>query len=577
VLGFIMNKRYIYIAGISVAIVIIVLFAIKPIVVSKIESKVSNILKKEFSITEFSIGISSLHIEGNIHQPIKNGSNEHMSVGDIVVAGEHNFGDVDLSIVANLDTKALSNIAPLKDAKYKLTSTLKKDNDIIKIDGDIISNNESLAINNISYDIDKESINGNIKLYIKDIQNLPLVANIKLNSDVNSDTNISTQNGVITLQSNTYTKNETLKVQNLKYNIAKNTLNTSYALTIKNLNTTSIPHTLPLNGDLYSSGDVSMSGDIVATTSTITTKNETIKLNNLKYNLKSNEIETKYGLIVKNLANTTYKHDQNLTGKLAIIGDMRYKDELYLNAKTDSLGGVLDIAIDDKNIKISPKDIEIDKILHILKKPPIIKSATISGEIKLDSKIVKDSNLTNLNGKIDLISKNLELQGFKLDGVLEGLQETQSTTLTDVATFVLFSPLASVAISTAKKSYSILDNLDYKKKSHIEILKVDSTIKNGVASLNDVAFKTKNHLMATKGALDIANEKFVEFSVGLVDERGCATFVQEVGGTFAKPEVSAVSAGLKVVTGTITNLLSKAKDFVTQECDVYYKGEVLKQ
>ena len=99
-------------------------------------------------------------------------------------------------------------------------------------------------------------------------------------------------------------------------------------------------------------------------------------------------------------------------------------------------------------------------------------------------------------------------------------------------------------------------------------------IGNGVAEAVDVAMATKKHRIAMKGGLNLIDDRFEDVIVAVLDQGGCAVFIQKVRGPFSSPEIGNISV-LKSLTRPVTNLVRSAmKLFGGRDCDVFYSGSV---
>jgi len=95
-----------------------------------------------------------------------------------------------------------------------------------------------------------------------------------------------------------------------------------------------------------------------------------------------------------------------------------------------------------------------------------------------------------------------------------------------------------------------------------------------VAQAEDVAMATNENRIALRGGLDLANERFDEVTVALIDAKGCAKLRQTIRGTFQKPVVEKPST-LKSLTGPVLKLFNKVRGvFPGGECEVFYAGSV---
>jgi AsmA protein len=81
--------------------------------------------------------------------------------------------------------------------------------------------------------------------------------------------------------------------------------------------------------------------------------------------------------------------------------------------------------------------------------------------------------------------------------------------------------------------------------------------------------------MALLGGLDIANARFVDVTLALIDSKGCVEVKQKISGSFEKPVVEQPSV-LKSLAGPAIKLLKKGRKLLPGgECEVIYTGTVV--
>jgi hypothetical protein len=111
-------------------------------------------------------------------------------------------------------------------------------------------------------------------------------------------------------------------------------------------------------------------------------------------------------------------------------------------------------------------------------------------------------------------------------------------------------------------------------QSEIRTLVSDWKVEQGVARAQDVALATKENRLALRGGLDLANERFDDLSIALIDAKGCAEVRQQMRGSFEAPAVDKPSV-LAALTGPALRLLKKGGDALRGEpCEVFYAGSV---
>ena len=180
--------------------------------------------------------------------------------------------------------------------------------------------------------------------------------------------------------------------------------------------------------------------------------------------------------------------------------------------------------------------------------------------------------MSSMDGTFSLRGDNLVIYTMDLDKFLSSYETSQKFNLVDLGAFFIAGPLSTVAL----KGYRYGDVYNQTRGGQGTITQFIShwKIKNGVADASDCALATHHNRIALKGKLDLVGERYDNVIVALLDDKGCATFRQGIGGSFGSPEVGAVSA-VESLAGPIVNLYSKAKRFIQGgKCEVFYKGSV---
>jgi AsmA protein len=102
----------------------------------------------------------------------------------------------------------------------------------------------------------------------------------------------------------------------------------------------------------------------------------------------------------------------------------------------------------------------------------------------------------------------------------------------------------------------------------------DWSVKGGIAHADDVAMATKANRVALKGGIDLANDRFDDMTIALIDAKGCVKVLQPIRGTLQKPVMEKPNA-IKALVGPVVSLLKKGTEMLGNDrCDVYYAGSV---
>jgi hypothetical protein len=178
----------------------------------------------------------------------------------------------------------------------------------------------------------------------------------------------------------------------------------------------------------------------------------------------------------------------------------------------------------------------------------------------------------SLEGEVSLRGESLTLHGVDLDARLDELKATQRFGLLDVAAVMFAGPLGIVFT----KGYDHANLLTGNEGGRTELPKVvaDWRLRGGTAHAHDVAAATNGHRIAALGQIDVADRRFENFKVVLLDSSGCAVLEQEVSGTLDEPDLEEPHM-IEVVLGPVIDLIESGIERLTGEgCEVVYEGEV---
>jgi AsmA protein len=222
------------------------------------------------------------------------------------------------------------------------------------------------------------------------------------------------------------------------------------------------------------------------------------------------------------------------------------------------------------NLKLSKFSFE--KFYAVLEK-----KMTIGGEGTITASLTahgKDSRqiMQSLSGKFSLRGENLTIYTMDLDKFIAKFEETQKFTLIDVGAFFLAGPIGIAA--TKGYNYGNFYVQTWGGTGTIKKLISEWEINNGTADAADCALATEHNRIAIRGKLDLANDRYDNMFVAVLDDKGCARFEQKISGPFSSPRIGAVSA-FQSIGGPVMNLWSKAKSLMDGgKCEVFYRGSV---
>jgi AsmA protein len=177
----------------------------------------------------------------------------------------------------------------------------------------------------------------------------------------------------------------------------------------------------------------------------------------------------------------------------------------------------------------------------------------------------------SMQGVMSLRGVNVMLLGNDLDAEFARFESSQNFNLVDVGAFFVAGPLGVVVT----KGYNFASLFQGSGgSSEIQMLVSDWTVENGIAQAQDVAMATNENRVAARGGLDFVNDQFVDATVALIDDKGCASARQKVHGTFQEPVVEKPDF-IHSLAGPALELLKKGRSiFPGSACEVFYEGSV---
>lgn len=177
------------------------------------------------------------------------------------------------------------------------------------------------------------------------------------------------------------------------------------------------------------------------------------------------------------------------------------------------------------------------------------------------------SMVRTMDGYINLSGKNLVMYGVNADKVIKEFQRSQNFNLVDAGAVLLAGPIG-LAVSKGSDFARILVT-NPGDSSRITKLASNWNIKNGLLSLEDVAFTTTKNRVAAKGWLNAVTDS-LRISFGILNANGCSIFTQDIYGSLDKPTLGKVQV-VSTLLAPVTNLYN---DIVGNDCVVFYNGSV---
>lgn len=237
----------------------------------------------------------------------------------------------------------------------------------------------------------------------------------------------------------------------------------------------------------------------------------------------------------------------NLNSLEYTIFDSDAKSSLSFNLKNEALK--FSQTVDKLNMQTLSK---------VLAERDLLKG---NAALKMDISFVgtnPDNIKKTLNGAVFLSSKDLHLNGYDIDAMLEQSTSVKGLVGGDGLGSLFASLPSNLGLSKEKRSKTV------EKISNgatiIKNLNIKVPLINGEAKLEDVAFSTSKSIIVFKGSLNLPNEKFNNLQVASLDKNDCISFSQTIDGSFNDPKI-------KVDSGTVSTIANIAGMFLKKDKD----------
>ena len=187
---------------------------------------------------------------------------------------------------------------------------------------------------------------------------------------------------------------------------------------------------------------------------------------------------------------------------------------------------------------------------------------------------LQDSDFIIASGRVNVKANNLRISGVDLDKLVDDFQNSQSVGLLDIGAVALLGP-AAIAVTKGNDYRNLVTSLDNKGNSEVTQLNSDISYVDDIATMEDVAFATKNHRLAMQGKINMKDNTFVKFDVATIDKDGCPIYKEELKGSLESPTVKKANVLISGVMNPINSVISQATKSLKAKCDKpFYQGIV---
>ena len=236
--------------------------------------------------------------------------------------------------------------------------------------------------------------------------------------------------------------------------------------------------------------------------------------------------------------------------------------------------GEYQIDVKAKKPKVTLKQSAINTNLEELfsKKTNILKGK-INIDLNLKFKGYKQKDISKtLTGTKKMWAKNIILEQYDVDKILAKFEETKKVNLLDIGAIFIAGPFAGLLTQSSK--FALLKNeVDKKGKTDIKAFSSIWTFKNNKAVAKDVAVKTSKNIIVLKGAINLANKKFDDIQIAVLDKNRCAKFMQSFEGDLGKNDIKLKENVASTFLSPLTGIFESAGKLLT-DCKPFYSGNI---
>ena len=274
----------------------------------------------------------------------------------------------------------------------------------------------------------------------------------------------------------------------------------------------------------------------------IKTAHLSASLHDLTYIATEQNLTTTYKLHLKRYPDAPYHSDATIYGSVQTL------PTLYATVGSDSLGGHFDGYVTEKRVRLQAKGVSVAKLIAFSGQKVPIHTGLLDAEVDIHSPALLEGNLSTLYGQSDINITHMVLEGVELDPMLKTLRESQDLNLFQgsFSELPIVRSLKEIPSELTKKSSN---------QTRFEKIRLYTDINSSGLHCQDCAVATEENLIAFKGGIDLQNETFNQFYVGVLFPNNCAYFIQQIEGNLSEPQVELAAAGFKVVGGAAKSLV----------------------
>lgn len=274
-----------------------------------------------------------------------------------------------------------------------------------------------------------------------------------------------------------------------------------------------------------------------------------------------------------------------LKGAILLQGSASFADNKPSIMLQNKDFGNLELSFKDQRLRVVGEDLDLRKLADFSGNGQYIKGgiAHLNADLMLQGQDAK-TLIKNLSGNVELRTRDLEIYSLDIDALARGYENANTMNLLDIGALVLAGPLGLAATKGSNAGIMGL-NAMIDSKTLIPELVANLSLDNGVAHAQDVAFATTKTRLAAIGAINLNNNAFEDFSIGLLDKNNCAQYSQSITGTLDNPEIAITHTTIQTAVNLATSALRRLKKGTqainehillreNKTCKPFYNGSV---
>lgn len=190
------------------------------------------------------------------------------------------------------------------------------------------------------------------------------------------------------------------------------------------------------------------------------------------------------------------------------------------------------------------------------------------------SNTVDYENIINYTqGDIFAKGENLQISNINIDKLVSTIRSAREISWTDIGAIGFFGPIGLLYSTAASVGSGTIT--PGKGTSHITQLDINATNNGPWVTFHENLIETKKNKISFKGQINHQSEAFKDFEIAFLNKYYCATFIQEITGTYKKPNISLTNLSAGFILNTAGDLLT-LKPLRARFCKAYYQGELNK-